>query len=147
MQGPKWSQGRRGWLGRPEAEGGDKHPGHGAMGSPAVAPWSTVVPVGSPRFLAVGAHRIPGKEQAGCRPPHPWEGDGRLDLQPRGAHCCLSTEHGAPALLPYQFHMEEIEGFRYRCRVSGQGSGLLWDGHPSSASVLTLCPSRTPCAR
>ncbi|XP_007954602.2 probable ATP-dependent RNA helicase DDX56 [Orycteropus afer afer] len=28
----------------------------------------------------------------------------------------LSGEHGAPVLLPYQFRMEEIEGFRYRCR-------------------------------
>uniref|UniRef100_A0A4X1UBX1 Probable ATP-dependent RNA helicase DDX56 n=1 Tax=Sus scrofa TaxID=9823 RepID=A0A4X1UBX1_PIG len=28
----------------------------------------------------------------------------------------LSGENGAPALLPYQFRMEEIEGFRYRCR-------------------------------
>lgn len=28
----------------------------------------------------------------------------------------LGGETGAPALLPYQFHMEEIEGFRYRCR-------------------------------
>lgn len=86
-----------------------------------------------------GAGRVPAASPLG--------GDGRLGLQPGGAHCCLSTEHGTPALLPYQFHMEEIEGFRYRCRVSGQGSGLLWDGHPSSASVLTLCPSRTPCAR
>lgn len=31
----------------------------------------------------------------------------------------FSTENGAPVLLPYQFRMEEIEGFRYRCRVSG----------------------------
>jgi len=28
----------------------------------------------------------------------------------------LSGENGAPVLLPYQFRMEEIEGFRYRCR-------------------------------
>nr|XP_005899467.1 PREDICTED: probable ATP-dependent RNA helicase DDX56 isoform X4 [Bos mutus] len=28
----------------------------------------------------------------------------------------LSGDSGAPVLLPYQFHMEEIEGFRYRCR-------------------------------
>ncbi|KAL2777107.1 putative ATP-dependent RNA helicase DDX56 isoform 2 [Daubentonia madagascariensis] len=28
----------------------------------------------------------------------------------------LSGENGAPILLPYQFRMEEIEGFRYRCR-------------------------------
>uniref|UniRef100_A0A8C3VTI0 Probable ATP-dependent RNA helicase DDX56 n=1 Tax=Catagonus wagneri TaxID=51154 RepID=A0A8C3VTI0_9CETA len=28
----------------------------------------------------------------------------------------LSGENGATALLPYQFRMEEIEGFRYRCR-------------------------------
>ncbi|XP_015423711.1 PREDICTED: probable ATP-dependent RNA helicase DDX56 isoform X1 [Myotis davidii] len=28
----------------------------------------------------------------------------------------LGGENGAPALLPYQFRMEEIEGFRYRCR-------------------------------
>ncbi|KAM5274643.1 putative ATP-dependent RNA helicase DDX56 isoform 2-T2 [Ctenodactylus gundi] len=28
----------------------------------------------------------------------------------------LSGEGEAPVLLPYQFHMEEIEGFRYRCR-------------------------------
>lgn len=42
----------------------------------------------------------------------------------RTARCCFSTETGAPALLPYQFRMEEIEGFRYRCRVSaGQRGG------------------------
>uniref|UniRef100_A0A673T4F0 RNA helicase n=1 Tax=Suricata suricatta TaxID=37032 RepID=A0A673T4F0_SURSU len=36
----------------------------------------------------------------------------------------LSGENGTPVLLPYQFRMEEIEGFRYRCRVSGmQGGG------------------------
>ncbi|XP_004708239.1 probable ATP-dependent RNA helicase DDX56 [Echinops telfairi] len=28
----------------------------------------------------------------------------------------LSGEKGTPVLLPYQFQMEEIEGFRYRCR-------------------------------
>ncbi|XP_036720221.1 probable ATP-dependent RNA helicase DDX56 [Balaenoptera musculus] len=28
----------------------------------------------------------------------------------------LSGGNGAPVLLPYQFRMEEIEGFRYRCR-------------------------------
>ncbi|XP_077621938.1 putative ATP-dependent RNA helicase DDX56 isoform X3 [Crocuta crocuta] len=28
----------------------------------------------------------------------------------------LSGENGAPVLLPYQFRMGEIEGFRYRCR-------------------------------
>uniref|UniRef100_G3TKB7 Probable ATP-dependent RNA helicase DDX56 n=2 Tax=Loxodonta africana TaxID=9785 RepID=G3TKB7_LOXAF len=28
----------------------------------------------------------------------------------------LSGENGVPVLLPYQFRMEEIEGFRYRCR-------------------------------
>ncbi|KAI5235653.1 probable ATP-dependent RNA helicase DDX56 isoform X1 [Manis pentadactyla] len=28
----------------------------------------------------------------------------------------LSGEDGTPVLLPYQFRMEEIEGFRYRCR-------------------------------
>lgn len=28
----------------------------------------------------------------------------------------LGGEPGAPVLLPYQFRMEEIEGFRYRCR-------------------------------
>uniref|UniRef100_A0A673SVZ9 RNA helicase n=1 Tax=Suricata suricatta TaxID=37032 RepID=A0A673SVZ9_SURSU len=28
----------------------------------------------------------------------------------------LSGENGTPVLLPYQFRMEEIEGFRYRCR-------------------------------
>uniref|UniRef100_A0A8C2NCZ7 Probable ATP-dependent RNA helicase DDX56 n=1 Tax=Capra hircus TaxID=9925 RepID=A0A8C2NCZ7_CAPHI len=28
----------------------------------------------------------------------------------------LSGDGGAPVLLPYQFHMEEIKGFRYRCR-------------------------------
>uniref|UniRef100_A0A8C5UQP7 RNA helicase n=1 Tax=Microcebus murinus TaxID=30608 RepID=A0A8C5UQP7_MICMU len=28
----------------------------------------------------------------------------------------LSGENGVPILLPYQFRMEEIEGFRYRCR-------------------------------
>ncbi|XP_037693174.1 probable ATP-dependent RNA helicase DDX56 isoform X2 [Choloepus didactylus] len=28
----------------------------------------------------------------------------------------LGGENGAPVLLPYQFQMEEIEGFRYRCR-------------------------------
>lgn len=35
----------------------------------------------------------------------------------------FSTESTAPVLLPYQFRMEEIEGFRYRCRVSGTGWG------------------------
>lgn len=39
------------------------------------------------------------------------------------------TDSGTPTLLPYQFRMEEIEGFRYRCRVSrpqagaGRGAG------------------------
>lgn len=39
----------------------------------------------------------------------------------------FSADSGAPVLLPYQFHMEEIEGFRYRCRVSGAlwGCGYL----------------------
>lgn len=59
----------------------------------------------------------------------PWEGLGALGRWPpvdpsqtfRGPSlpCSLSTENGAPVLLPYQFRMEEIEGFRYRCRVSG----------------------------
>lgn len=36
------------------------------------------------------------------------------------------ADSGAPTLLPYQFRMEEIEGFRYRCRVSRPGRG--WGG-------------------
>lgn len=55
---------------------------------------------------------------------HPWEGLGALGRwppvdPPQTLPCSLSTESGAPVLLPYQFRMEEIEGFRYRCRVSG----------------------------
>ena len=52
----------------------------------------------------------------------------------------LSTENRAPVLLPYQFRMEEIEGFRYRCRVSGvsgrggAGGQSFWD------------PGQTPAA-
>lgn len=37
----------------------------------------------------------------------------------------FSPEGEAPILLPYQFQMEEIESFRYRCRVS---STLGWVG-------------------
>lgn len=41
----------------------------------------------------------------------------------RGPSLLPSADSGAPTLLPYQFHMEEIEGFRYRCRVSRPGWG------------------------
>lgn len=39
-----------------------------------------------------------------------------LSLSQGALSAAFSTENGAPALLPYQFRMEEIEGFRYRCR-------------------------------
>lgn len=55
-----------------------------------------------------------GWSRQGPWPPPPREECGGLTA----AFC---TETGAPALLPYQFRMEEIEGFRYRCRVSGVG--------------------------
>lgn len=54
-----------------------------------------------------------------------------------GLTTAFCTESGAPVLLPYQFRMEEIEGFRYRCRVSGAG-GELWGSCSPWPGVLTL---------
>lgn len=53
----------------------------------------------------------------------------------------LSTENGAPVLLPYQFRMGEIEGFRYRCRVSGMwggGGGTGWRSSGTHVRPLML---------
>lgn len=44
---------------------------------------------------------------------------------PSALTAAFSPEGEAPILLPYQFQMEEIESFRYRCRVS---STLGWAG-------------------
>lgn len=77
-----------------------------------------------------------------------------LSLSQGALSAAFSTENGAPALLPYQFRMEEIEGFRYRCRVSGaprgrETCGSSWTRgqafaaeHPGQSGCLTLavCP-------
>lgn len=71
--------------------------------------------------------------RSGCCLPLGRGSTGGWGAAARTAHCCSSTENGAPALLPYQFRMEEIEGFRYRCRVSaGQSSGSWGTGEPGS---------------
>lgn len=44
---------------------------------------------------------------------------------PSALTAAFSPEGEAPILLPYQFQMEEIESFRYRCRVR---STLGWAG-------------------
>lgn len=142
MQGPTWPQGRRvgGWAG-PEAEGCDGHPGHGDIGLPWLQhPGELLCLLGDPDFLLCVHIASQGMSRQGASCLTLGRGTGGWVCSPGAAHCCFSTEHGAPALLPYQFHMEEIEGFRYRCRVSGpgRGSGFLWDGRPSSPSVLTL---------
>lgn len=45
-------------------------------------------------------------------------GEGRTWALPSTLTAVFSPEGEAPILLPYQFQMEEIESFRYRCRVS-----------------------------
>lgn len=79
-----------------------------------------------------------------------WQGRSRgSQRRVQGAlSAAFHTDSGAPSLLPYQFRMEEIEGFRYRCRVSsragagaGAGSGLGRPQHPD------LGVPRMPCAR
>lgn len=86
---------------------------------------------------------LTGKASAGCFAPARGGGVGfeqmassKPALSFQGTlTAMLSTENGAPVLLPYQFRMEEIEGFRYRCRVSGSS----WRGRGSP-------PSQTPAA-
>lgn len=56
-------------------------------------------------------------------------------------------------LLPYQFCMEEIEGFRYRCRVRAPAGGKPGDLRPrsmgsGSPAIVTFCfHPRTLCVR
>lgn len=50
---------------------------------------------------------------------HP--GEGLTWALPSTLTAAFSPEGEAPVLLPYQFQMEEIESFRYRCRVSSIG--------------------------
>lgn len=63
----------------------------------------------------------------------------------------LSAEGEASALLPYQFHMEEIEGFRYRCKVRWTlAGGMGWGADRDLGPVPWLTPvssCRTPCAQ
>lgn len=74
-----------------------------------------------------------------CRLPHGGRGESAAWV----SLTRFSAETGAPALLPYQFRMEEIEGFRYRCRVSGlgaRGRRVPGGGEPG----LPLRPDRPP---
>lgn len=120
------------------------------MGCLAVGSWGTGVLSARPRCLALWTGHLAGR--AGERLlPHPGEGGyGGQGSAAGTAHCCFSTENGAPALLPYQFRMEEIEGFRYRCRVSaGQAGAPAGRGGAGGREpgVLTSVSPRTPCAR
>lgn len=133
LRGPEWPWGMRvgGWAG-PEYEGCGGHQGHRG---PGCSTWGTIAPADEtqvPRCMCTSRCGEPVPACVTCDAAS-W-GRGAW-----AAHCHFSTETGAPALLPYQFHMEEIEGFRYRCRVSGLGrGGFLGKGDPGYPSTLTL---------
>lgn len=85
-------------------------------------------------------------------------GEGLTWALPSTLTAAFSPEGEAPTLLPYQFQMEEIESFRYRCRVSltrvGRKAVEEWAGtqglcpiaeHPGICA--TLSTHRMLCAR
>lgn len=60
---------------------------------------------------------------------------------PSALTAAFSPEGEAPILLPYQFQMEEIESFRYRCRVrSTLGWAGGWGVVEEWAVTRGLCP-------
>lgn len=73
-----------------------------------------------------GGHRVP-RDIVGVPPRAP----GAREC-PQGTSPCVSPENGGSMLQPYKFCMEEIEGLRYRCRVSTGGDG---DGNGGVAAV------------
>lgn len=87
-------------------------------------------------------------------------GEGLIWDLPSTLTTAFSPEGETPTLLPYQFQMEEIESFRYRCRVSltrvgrreveewavtqglypvAEHSGLRWS-HPWSTHRMPCAP-------
>lgn len=84
--------------------------------------------------LARSSTKHPGK-RAGVGQLPPKDTVGVLALgTPWTQALAFPPEPGTPLLLPYQFRMEEIEGFRYRCRVSGARGEGLGEGGCSSQS-------------